>query len=66
MAKTNLKIGIIYQCYIFFHNQNVLLYVIINQCFVTVKSLVIWTIIIYVIHKSVFCTNELTPRKLNF
>ena len=39
MAKINLKIGIIYQCFIYFHDQNVM---------------------IYVIHKSVFCNNQIS------
>ena len=38
----------------------------INQCFVTVKSLLIWIIIIYVIHKSVFSNSQVTPNKFDF
>ena len=32
----------------------------INQCFVTVKSLLTWIIIIYIIHKSLFCNSQVT------
>ena len=41
ISKTKLKIGIIYQCYIYFHDQNVM---------------------IYVIHKSMFCNSQITPH----
>ena len=41
MAKVNLKIGIIHQCYIYFRDQNIM---------------------IYIIHKSMFCNTQITPH----
>ena len=58
MAKTNFKIGIIYQCYIYFPNWNVIIYVIHKSMFVTVKSFLMLIIMTYIIHKSVFCNSQ--------